>query len=366
MRLILLLSTALASLLPAGAGAQSPVPGSTLPEICAALPVKDACDVIAEAARTLAPSYETDKKNAGEDAFRKLGYNVTYIPARHGWLQGTTDVFLASRPGSNRLFIVITGTESVRDWAENAKFGSYTNRYKDGQFYVPPGHAGFRRGMLNVVNDDVIRINEFDTNPLDCAGEARKRSRLSRHICEYGLPRSKGGIEAVLVGHSRGAGVAMIMATAFSGLEIVRPDDNGPVKVRRQNYWPLSLNAVITFAPPYAIYRRTDREAGLTVPEGLPDQWEILEQEGIPQKTISFVNEQDIVPLLSLGLGRQLGHRFRIARSGAVTYEGRDWGPDSDLKRAHSSHYYCGDVLAALGQTGRCPEAPEPLSGESP
>jgi hypothetical protein len=220
--------------------------------------------------------------------------------------------------------------------------------------------------MLNVVNDDVIRINEFDSGPVDCTGQASKRSRLSRHICEYGLPRDKDSIETILVGHSRGAGIAMIMATAFSGLEIVRPESNGPAEVRRQAYWPLKLNAVITFAPPYAIYRRSDRQAGLRVPEGLPDQWTILEREGIPGKTISFLNEQDIVPLLSLGLGRQLGHRFRIARSGAVTYEGRDWAPDSDLKRAHSSHYYCEDILRALGQTGRCPEAPQPMSGERP
>jgi hypothetical protein len=98
----------------------------------------------------------------------------------------------------------------------------------------------------------------------------------------------------------------------------------------------------------------------------MPDQWEVLKRAGIPAKTISFLNEQDIVPLLSLGLGRHFGHRFRIDRYGRTKYEGHDWGPDSDLKRAHSSHFYCTDILGALGQSGLCPELPDPLAGESP
>lgn len=355
-----------AATVPAAAAAQAPRVGAPLAEACQKLPIADACGIVAESTRMLGPSYEGQKATAGVAAFEALGYKTTYIPARAGSLQGVTDVFLASRPGTNRLFIVITGTESTRDWIENAKFGSYTSRYKDGQFYVPPGHAGFRRGMLNIVNDDVIRIDEFDSGPLDCTGDARRRSRLSRHICEHGLSREPGGIETVIVGHSRGAGIGLLMATAFSGLEIVQPVPGGPAEVRRQAYWPLSLKAVITFAPPYAVYRRTDRQLGLDIPAGMPGQWEILAREGIPAKTISFLNEQDIVPLVSLGVGRHFGHRFRIGRHGGATYEGNDWGPDSDLKRAHSSHFYCSDVLAALGQSGRCPDRPGPMGGKTP
>jgi hypothetical protein len=360
------MAAAAASIAAGQAPAQAPRAGAPLAEACLSLPVTDACDIIAEAARMLGPSYEEDKATAGDAAFEALGYNTTYIPARAGAFQGVTDVFLASKPGTNRLYIVITGTESTRDWIENAKFRSYTARYKDGQFYVPPGHAGFRRGMLNIVNDDVIRINEFDSRELKCSGDLRKLSRLSRHICDHGLPRTAGSIETVIVGHSRGAGIGLLTATAFAGLEIVRPVRRGPADVKRQAHWPLSLKAVITFAPPYAVYRLTDRQLGLRVPPELPDQWKVLEREGIPAKTISFLNEQDIVPLLSLGLGRHFGHRFRIDRHGRTTYEGHDWGPDSDLKRAHSSHFYCTDVLGALGQSGSCPERPDPLAGEAP
>jgi len=363
MRWIAIIAAAAASV---PAAAQAPRAGAPLAEACQSLPVSDACGIVAEATRMLAPSYSGKKATDGVDAFKALGYNATYIPARAGRFQGVTDVFLASKPGSSRLYIVITGTESTRDWIENAKFRSYTSRFKDGQFYVPPGHAGFRRGMLNIVNDDVIRIDEFDSGPLDCTGEDRKRSRLSRHICTYGLPRAPGSLETVIVGHSRGAGIGLLMATAFSGLEIVRPVRRGPAEVKRQAHWPLSVKAVVTFAPPYAVYRLTDRQLGLEVPADMPDQWEIMDREGIAAKTISFLNEQDIVPLLSLGLGRQFGHRFRIDRQAGATYEGSGWGPDSDLKRAHSSHFYCTDVLAALSQSGTCPDRPDPMGGDLP
>ncbi|HEX8062078.1 MAG TPA: hypothetical protein VF535_02580 [Allosphingosinicella sp.] len=365
MRWTAILAAAAASI-PAVAAGEAPRVGAPLAQACASLPVADACEIIAEATRMLDPSYRPRKATDGVAALQALGYNATYIPARAGGLQGVTDVFLASKPRSNRLYIVITGTESKRDWLENAKFRSYTSRFKDGQFYVPPGHAGFRRGMLNIVNDDVIRINEFDSAALDCSGPDRKRSRISQHICRYGLPRTRGAVETVIVGHSRGAGIGVVTATAFSGLEIVRPVRGGPAEVKRQAHWPLSVKAVIAFAPPYAVYRSTDRQLGVEVPSGMLDQWEILSREGLPAKTISFVNEQDIVPLLSLGLGRQFGHRFRIDRHGGVIYEGGDWGPDSDLKRAHSSHFYCTDVLAALGRSGRCPDRPAPMGGDAP
>ncbi len=129
---------------------QGPRPGTTLAEACRQLPVIDSCNLIAEAAAMLRPSYEEDKAGAGEASFRALGYDATYVRARSSLLRPPTDVFLVSRRRSNRLFIVITGTEEMRDWISNAQFGSYSAAYNDGQFYIPPGHAGFRGGMLNI------------------------------------------------------------------------------------------------------------------------------------------------------------------------------------------------------------------------
>jgi hypothetical protein len=343
---------ALAMFATSGIAAAQPQPGQTLPEACASLPVTDACALIAEAARMLEPSYARNKAVEGVAAFNALGYDATYFAARAGAFAVTTDLFLVSRRGSNRLFVVITGTESPRDWYENAKFGSYAPAYLDGQFYVPPGHAGFRRGMLNVVNDGVVAINEFDQGELNCAAPAARPSGLARHLCQYQVASGVGPIETVIVGHSRGAGIGILLATVFAGLEIQRSAPNGPATVARQAHWPLVLHAVIGFAPPYAIYHRVDPNA----PAGFPDQWTVLRDHGILARTIWFINERDIVPSLSLGDGRHFGHRFRIRGTGEVRYDGDVWGPDTSLLGAHSSVGYCADTLAALEQSGRCRE----------
>jgi pimeloyl-ACP methyl ester carboxylesterase len=329
--------------------------------------VADACTLIPEAARMLKPSYEKKKRTDGEAGFKKLGYDVTYVPARAGFLQGTTDVFLVSRPQSNRLFIVITGTEGARDWYENAKVRRFGPVYEDGQFYVPPGHAGFRRGMLNIVRDHVININEYDEGTPDCPPPGTKRSSrvsaLTLHLCEHKMPRGPGEVEAVIVGHSRGAGIGMITAAAFAGEEIKRPAGKALGSVDRQEYWPLRLHAIVVFSPPHSVYHMTDREAGVRVPEGIEDQWTVLERVGAIDRTIAFVDERDLVPNLSNGVGRNFGHRYRIDRHGKLQYEGSVWTPDADLAEAHSSHGYCRHVLGiAEGDPAPdCPPARKPM-----
>jgi hypothetical protein len=140
------------------------------------------------------------------------------------------------------------------------------------------------------------------------------------------------------------------MATAFAGLEI-RVPKSGEADVSPHPNWPLSLHAVIGYAPPYAVYSQADKDAGLSVPAGILDQWQILTRYGIPDRTFLFLNERDIVPGLSVGFGRHFGHRFRIQGSGAVLYDGKDtWGEPATLIDAHRSAGYCRDVRRALLQ----------------
>lgn len=327
--------------------------GETLAAACRAIPPEDTCALLAEAARMLGPSYAADKARGGVAAFRALGYDAQYYLARAGRLQGTTDVFLVSRPRSNRLFVVITGTESTRDWLENAKIGKYTAAYRDGQFYVPPGHAGFRRGMLNIVNSGLLRLREFDDAPLDCARAPANASKLARYLCAHQVASGSGAVETVIVGHSRGAGIGLLMATVLAGLEI-RVAKGAPASVAPQTHWPLSLRAVIGFAPPYAVYARSDAELGMPPPAGIDDQWTLLQRYRIPERTFLFLNERDLVPGLSLGEGRHFGHRFRIRGTGAVFYDGMDWGPDASAIDAHRNGGYCRAVLRALGEAERC------------
>jgi len=326
----------------------------TLAEKCGALPVEDACNLITEAAAMLRPSYGKPKETNGVAGFQALGYGAEYIEADTTLHRPSTDVFLVARPGTRRLFVVITGTEDWMDWISNARFTPYTGTYEDGQFYAPPGHGGFRGGVVDMVGEGILRQNEFDAAALDCASGAARRSRLAAFICDARLRLDQGPIETIIVGHSRGAGIGVLAASAFAGLEVVRPDPRGPVRVERQRHWPLKLHAVIGFAPPYAVSRLSDAEAGLPVPPGLPPHEEILRQHGIPDRTILFINDRDIVPSLSTGQARHRGHLFRIRRDRRVVYEGDGWGPDRGLFEAHSSGGYCADVLTELNRPLQC------------
>lgn len=179
-------------------------------------------------------------------------------------------------------------------------------------------------------------------------------SKLARYLCNHHVADGSGRkIETVITGHSRGAAIGMVMATVLAGLEIKIPK-GGKATVESQDNWPLTLYAVVGFAAPYSIYRKTDAEVGMKVPAGIDDQWTLLNRFNIPQRTFLFLNERDVVPLASPGHGRHFGYRFNIQGSGGVTYDGTDWGPDVSTIEAHSNVGYCSDVLQALGQTSAC------------
>lgn len=333
--------------------AKEPRQGEPLSVTCHALAVEDACDIFVEASKMLSPSYEKPKSTATVAAFNALGYEATYLKASGGWFRNANDVFLVSRRASNRLYIVITGTESIGDGIQDLKFRPYTTTYNDGQFYIPPGHAGFRRGVLNIINSDILKIDEFDSAPLDCMAP-NQESHLSKHLCKYEVQKGSGPVETIVVGHSLGAGIGLLGATAFAGLEVKRPDRDGPVTVAPQRYWPLRLHAIVAFAPPYSVYTKSDFERGLPLPAGAESHWAILDRFRIPELTMLFINDRDIVPGLSVGYGRHFGIRFRIEGNGAVTYDGTNWGKDVNSIEGHGSFGYCSDVLKSLDRLPQC------------
>ena len=177
----------------------------------------------------------------------------------------------------------------------------------------------------------------------------------------------QGPVETIIVGHSRGVGIGLLIATVFAGLEINRPAGGGLASVAPQQHWPLRFHALIGFSPPYAVYQQSDADAGEEVPQGIPDHWAVLQANGIPDRTILFIDDRDIVPSLSFGQGQHFGHRFRIERNDSVTYDGREWGQNVSLIQAHGSAGYCAHVLQALVQDGACRERGqgEPV-GEGP
>jgi pimeloyl-ACP methyl ester carboxylesterase len=334
------------------ARAELPARGESLSTSCAKINVQDACSLIAEASKMLGPSYIDPKTSSAIEAFRARGYDAT--PWKAGRLFGHSNQgYIVSRAGENRIYVVIRGTDNFGDAVQDLKAKSYTGTYRDGEFYLPPGHGGFRRGVLNIINSGVLRINEFDV-PLDCASLGRRASILARHLCRYGMRTGPGQVDVVLVGHSLGAGIALIGAAAFAGLEYKQGPALSSIRVGRQDYWPLTLRAVVAFAPPYAVYSKTDLEAGIETPEGYESQWQILASQGIIDRTILFINDRDLVPGLSIGYGRHFGHRFRIDRDDRVTYDGSTTSRDLDAIGAHRNVGYCTAVLTELHEPVLC------------
>lgn len=314
--------------------------------------INDACGMAQATAEMLSPTYEADKSRRATERLRALGYAAEYIAASGGVLSDTTDVFLIAKPASNRLYVFITGTESARDWYENAKAIAYTTKWRDGYYYTPPGHAGFRSGALNVISA-VLKRNEFDNASLVCNGQAApaRASRVAAFICSSGVrSRPDSRVEVVVAGHSRGSAIATLIAPALAGYEIRTSDGGDSASVDKQSGWPLDFAGLVGFAPPYAIYTRTDAAAGMKLPSGAPNQWEVYEKAGIIERTLMFYNDRDIVPLLSLGLGRQIGHRFRITEARKLEYVGINSRNSVDVLQAHGSGGYCHDVLAAFGR----------------
>lgn len=325
--------------------------------------IPDACPLIAEAATLLAPTYRIPK-STGEAELRRMGYEARYIPADTSWVRPTTDVFLVGRRASGRLFVVITGTETWDEWVSNTFARPYTGTYVDSQFYAPPAHGGFRGGLLNIIEYGVLRENEFDTNPLRCDRPRSQRSLLAEFLCASGIQRGQEKIELVIVGHSRGAGIGIVSATAFMGLEVNRPANGAPASIVPQGQWPLRLHAIIAIAPPYAVSRRSDRDEGVNVPSGIPDHDTILEQYGVPERTILIANDRDVVPLLGFGQVLHRGHLFRVRRDRSVVYERRlrpqpPGTPEAErldggLVEAHRSAGYCHDIMRALDAPVQC------------
>jgi hypothetical protein len=342
---------ALMASLPQAASGQppvdSPVQSVPLREACGSFDLANACDLLSLVSRFMLMSYAADKPGAGVRAFQALGYDATYLAARHGPGVQRPRLFLVSQRASNRVFVVFPGTEDAFDWAQNAKFNRYADQPADGMFYLPPGHAGFRRGMTNVINSGIIDAREFRGGSLDCTQANIHRSGLADHVCRFAVQQSpRERIQLILVGHSRGAGFIQVGATAFHGLTW-----RGG-QIERAANWPYDVAAIFAYAPPYAIYRAPDRPP--------VDQWAILEQYGLTRNAYMIIQDGDMVPTiwspfngqeLGYNQGRHFGHFIRITRDRRAFV---DYLPNWDIALPHNSTLYCTSIQTALGDANPC------------
>lgn len=335
-----------------------PVPRATRelsPATCATFTPADACRLFAETAPLMTTSYaRRPKGELGKKALMEMGYDATFLSARHNMFANKPNFFLASRKRTGRVFVIFPGTEGTFDWMQNALFGAYTDRVNDGKFYVPPGHAGFRRAVLNIYNSNLVRADEFAGGPLNCSAADPRRSALAAHVCEHEVMRpGSDKIDLVLVGHSRGAGIAQLASPMFHGLRW-----NGRQVAPAAN-WPYRVEAVFAYAPPYAIYRRPDSEVFASARD-LPSQWDVLTNHGLIERTFMVIQDADMVPAIWSPLnykhdahfsqGRHYGKLIRITRDGELRWEPTDWSVESP----HLPEGYCRAVAAAFGRTADC------------
>lgn len=236
-------------------------------------------------------SYEDDAISQ----FQALGFDVTYyyITRNQPFFKYPELYILSRAEKPAQMTLVFVGTNSWFDWAQNLKFLHYTDRKVDKYFFIPSGHGGFRRGVLNLIN------TSFYKNGLD------------KHRDSYGIARQA---ELVIVGHSQGGGVAQMVTPYLAGYQYINQQ---PQLIDR---WDYSVSKVITIGAPPAV-------DCISQP---------FMQETFGSITINIIRDEDLVSTAHKPKDKWLknvfyGRLLRITRDGETRYENTEWGVNDAL-----------------------------------
>jgi hypothetical protein len=281
------------------------------------------------------------KREAAAARFSRLGYSVLYYHPQYRVIFRDPNLYLLGRKNSHEITVLFTGTEvadNPLDIVQDLKT-SYREDAAGSSFYIPPGHSGFRAGVINIIRRGFFKhatsrtaINERCTDI-----ESGRTSAASTHdvgiadfICRFDILDPKMGnspIKLRIIGHSLGAGLAQISMGPFSGLGWEKQIgagtsiDNTWVPQKKQN-WPFQVDRAYFFAAPYAIYTRDSETcAPLTnVHDGITTLKQVL-----PKDRVFTVNrEGDMVwtlwnpvkPSMHCVEGEHFGRYFRISHDG--------------------------------------------------
>ncbi|NNU16197.1 hypothetical protein HK107_07675 [Parvularcula sp. ZS-1/3] len=200
------------------------------------------------------------------------------------------NVFLLGRPASNRVVIVLLGTEGGANPLDNLKniraslkddSPARIPKVEGRRIYIPSGHGGFRSSARNLIQRgvfnrrgllaDVTSVEELERH---CADENRWRGRfnssygtlsLADFICKNKIrPNgSREPVRVVIIGHSLGAGIAQMLAGGIHGLHWEQGEDDAWSVVSGDSpegspsqRWPFDLERLYLIAPPLALYTR--------------------------------------------------------------------------------------------------------------
>jgi len=233
-----------------------------------------------------------DSPEVSAQVYKELGFDVSYYTISKPLLGSYPELFILSMKGSPNVIIVFKGTDSWFDWYQNFKQMVFLDKKKDGDVYIPMGPAGFRSGVLNLVNFDFHKFG------------------IKKHIDTFGLPES---LSLTLIGHSQGGALSQLTTPYLDGM---RYKNNAVI---RSHDWKHSVKKVITFGTPLALHKEKNN-------------WDFMNKY-YGHKTMHVIRDGDIVstayiPKKKQKLYRLYGSFIRIDRDGNAHLEETSWGKD--------------------------------------
>ena len=241
-------------------------------------------------------------------AFNARGLDATYFSPDTLIDPKYPEVFILSQRRSNAITLLFVGTNSFNDWIQNAKSTNYEDIPFEGNYYIPAGHAGFRRGIFNLINMDFFNMVIDD------------------HVKEYDVSNNSGEkIKVHLIGHSQGGGIAQLIAPAVEGC--VYKNEN--IDCEKGKY---IVDKIFAYGVPYAV----------STFRGEKD-WDYM-NDNYGQRTYMVLKDSDLVAAVYNALkyertvpARHFGKFVRITRDNDLSTEEIDWG--KDLLYKDQPHY---------------------------
>jgi hypothetical protein len=296
------------------------------------------------------------KRTTAATRFSEAGYNSLYYLPQYNWFIRDPNLFVLGQRHSHELMILFTGTEvydNPYDIIQDTKTNLFLDDPDPGDLYLPAGHAGFRAGVLNLINVGFLP-RELTMNDLRGEGcDRRRTSRLIEFICRYEIadPARTDPIEVTIVGHSLGAGLAQIATPPFEGLSWYNDgsQDEPDWRVRRREGWPFRVRHLFAFAPPFAVYSHDDDtcdEIERNNPIQILRDASLYDGPTLYDRASMIIHEGDMVPVLWNPVrrnmhcvpGQHFGRLYSIPRDGSAMEDGRE--ENWRINRPHASRSY--------------------------
>ena len=246
-----------------------------------------------------------DEKDGGKyyekalDEFTRRGIDATYFAIKR--LNGIyPELYFLSVPQSDAVTVLFVGTNDDYDWFQNLKVSNFEDVARDGEFYIFPGHAGFRSGLLQILKKGLI-------------------DELKNHVKNYNVRSAcDTKIAITLLGHSQGAGLVQLSLTIFDGLVY-----RGKELVTKPGHH-FHVARAYAYAAPYAVSTTVKEDSGV-------HQWDEIDQR-YPDKLITVLRDHDLAGVAYNVItyknqipSRHFGQFVRINRDGDVFFEDTRW-----------------------------------------